>query len=94
MTAPDVLARLATDWDVQVRLGAAGHPSLPLLALDDLARDTDRDVASTAVAAKRGRAASPAIPARPAEPNVEAGNQAADGTIAGGLWEQPPSGPR
>jgi hypothetical protein len=89
-TPPGALALLATDWEAGVRLGAASNPHLPLAALDDLTGDRVPEIRAAAAAARRGRSAQPWQPAPSLEPDVAPVHRPADGTIAGGLWEQPP----
>ncbi|MGC4154464.1 MAG: hypothetical protein QM628_15500 [Propionicimonas sp.] len=99
-TPAEVLAGLAGDPDAGVRYWVAWSPNLPLKALEGLASDPSEEVRQKALEmlADRGAPQADPQPQTPAvsalrEPDAPAVHRAADGTMAGGLWEQPPSEP-
>jgi len=79
-----------SDWDVEVRVGLAGNPSLPALMLRELSTDNRAEVRDVADVAAKRRAADPAPSPMPVEPDVPALHRTQDGTMEGGLWEQLP----
>lgn len=103
----DLLAALASDADEGVRFWTTFNPRTTDEILEALARDPHSKVRTRAVQAlearreierqrrpgARSRSPRPAAAEVGAEPAIPAVPTTADGTLAGGLWEQPPGGP-
>ena len=98
---PDLLAALVADEDKDVRFWSTFNPHISDEALESLIEDPHSKVRTRAAQALQARRevqrqrdhGRPPRPDAGAEPATAAATTTPDGTVEGGLWEQPPGGP-